>query len=248
MAAYSLRYNRREVPPYSSRVVPPLWRRIWDAVKPPPPVRPPSPRVSAIQKRILYGLLIAFVASGAGWAAYSYYASAPERAEAEFQQGMKLMGPGKYADAIKRFDRAIGIQNGHAQAHLQRGLAEQVLGQNEDALADFDAAASFDPKLAEAYTARGTILRDRGDTRAAIEAFTKSIEIRPTMDGYYQRGQLWGKLGEHQKAIEDFDRAIAQDRSAPYVYRARGESRRVLGDLDGYREDRDMAKSIERKF
>jgi tetratricopeptide (TPR) repeat protein len=221
---------------------------MWDAVKPPPPVRPRNPRVSAIQKRILYGLLIACILSAGSWIAYSYYASAPERAEAEFQQGMKLMGPGKYAEAIAHFDRAMAILGSHSNAHLQRGLAEQVLGRNEDALADFDAAISLDPKLAEAYTARGTILRDRGDARAAIEAFTKSVEIRPTMDGYYQRGQLWSKLGEHQKAIEDFDRAIAHDRLAPYLYRARGESRRVLGDLDGYREDRDTAKSIERKF
>jgi tetratricopeptide (TPR) repeat protein len=189
-----------------------------------------EPRFSARQKKILLVTLAVAAAAGAGYSIYRYYASAPERAEVSFQEGMKFMGPGKYDEAVTYFTAAIDTWDQHAQAHLSRGVARQILGQSDAALADFERAAALDASLAEAYTGRGNILRTRGDISTAIEEFTKSINIRPTVEAYYQRGQLQAQQGDHRKAIEDFDRAIAVDRKAPYVYRARAESRRALGE------------------
>jgi tetratricopeptide (TPR) repeat protein len=185
--------------------------------------------------------------AGAAAGVYYYVSTAPDRAQALFERGMTFMSPGKYPQAIEQFSRAIGAWDKHARAYLQRGIARQVLGQSGEALADFEQAAFLDPSLVEAYTARATIFRDQGKVREAINEFTKSIELRPTMDAYYQRGQLWAKSAEHAKAIEDYDRAISYGRNAPYVYRARAESRRILGDLAGYQEDRDAANSVEHK-
>jgi tetratricopeptide (TPR) repeat protein len=178
---------------------------------------------------------------------YYWIANAPVRAEERFQAGMKFMRPGQYPLAITQFGSAVSTWDRHANAYLQRGIARQILGDIEGALADFEKAAQADPGLAEAYTGRGTILRDRGDIRGAINEFTKSIGVKGTLDGYYQRGQLWERLGEHQKAIQDYDRAIAEERDAPYVYRARGIAKRSLGDTRGYEQDRDTAVEFEHK-
>lgn len=234
--------------PWGHRADRPLWERVWSVVKPPPTTGSGRRKLSRRQWKILGGILAAVLAAAAGAGVYSYYASAADRAEARFQEGMRLMAPGTYAQAVEQFDQAIAAWSGHAQAYLQRGQARQILGQSAKALSDFGEAVERDPSLAEAHTARGTILRERGDTRGAIREFTRSIELRPTLDGYYQRGQLWARLGEHGQAIEDFDQAIALGRMAPYVYRARGESKRALGDIDGYQQDRDTAQSIEHKF
>ena len=222
-------------------------RRIWNTIKPPPAVSKPKAPLTASQKkmiRITGSLLAALLLSGGIW---YWIASAPERAESRFQTGMRLMSPGKYPAAIDQFSHAVSTWDRHAQAYLQRGNARQILGQFDDALKDFEHAAQIDPSLAEAYTARGTILGDRGDLRGAIAAITRSLGVRPTMDGYYQRGQLWARLGDHKKAIEDFDRAIGEERNAPYVYFARGASRRAIGDQTGYEQDRDLGESIVRK-
>ena len=224
-----------------------LVRRLWNTVKPPPAV-PQERKPLTPQQRILIRVSAAVVLIvGTALGAYYWIASAPDRAESRFQSGMRFMRPGQYPQAVAEFSGAIGIWDRHSGAYLQRGVAKQVLGDADGALRDFEQAARIDPSLAEAFTARGTILRDRGDVRGAIDEITKSVGVRATMDGYFQRGLLWERLGEHQKAIEDYDRAIAQERDAPYVYAARGIAKRALGDIAGYEQDRDTSIAIENK-
>src|SRR5579871_2193496 len=100
-------------------MAPTFLRRLWNAVKPPPAVRKwhPSPR----QKRILIGsgsALAVILTAGGAWA---YIASAPQRAQTQVDQGTRLMVPGSYRDAIKRFDRALEIAPHFAQAYYERG-------------------------------------------------------------------------------------------------------------------------------
>ena len=188
-------------------------------------------------------LAVLAVAGGAAW----WVLSAEDRALATFDQGMKLMGPKTYPEAIRKFDSAIATWDRNPHVYLQRGIAKAILKQSDAALEDFSRAVAIDPNLAEAYTGRGDIYRERGEIQQAIEEFTRSINLHPTVDGHFQRGELYEKLGEHQKAVDDFDRAIAIDRLAPYVYRARSLARKNLGDEAGYVQDRDFASSIERK-
>ena len=52
-------------------------------------------------------------------------------------------------------------------------------------------------------------------------------------------------LGQHQKAIEDYDKAVQESPDSPAVYRARSMARRNIGDQAGYEADRDKANSID---
>ena len=226
-----------------------VFGRIWSAIKPPPAVcaaETSDPELKRRQRRLLKitGAIIVLV--GGGGAAYDYIASAQQRAEGQYQEGMRLMGPGSYREAIARFDRALQISPRFAEAYLGRGSAHQIVGETDSALADFNRALDLNPDLARAYTARGTIYRDRGDVKGAMAEFARSIQAEPTVDAYYERGQTYESLGEHQKAIDDYDLAIALLRDAPFVYRARSIARRNLGDIAGYKADRDKANGIER--
>lgn len=222
--------------------------RFWNAVKPPPAVRPgsaPPGKLRRKQKRLLISGASVIVAAGSGWAAYSYVASAPERADAEYESGMALMRPGKYQLAIPRFTRAIEIHP-MAKTYLERGIARQLLNHIDLAIADLEKAVDLDPELARAYTTLGSIYRDRGDRQRALENYDKSIAISPNVDALFERGELHESAGEHQKAIADFGRAIDGIRDAPYLYRARAMAKRNLGDEAGYEQDRDVARSLER--
>ena len=222
--------------------------RWWNSIKPLPEEASRRAPVSAQkrrQRRLINRTIGLLALAGAGWYVYSYIASAPERANAQLQAGMRNMQPGAYREAVAHFDRAVSIQPDLAEAYLERGIAHHFLGEPEAALADLDKALDLNPDLAAAYNERGAIYRERGDARKAIEELSKSIKAKVTTDGYYQRGQAYESLGQHQKAIEDYDQAVAQMRESPFVYRARALARDKLGDAEGAKQDRAKADSIE---
>jgi tetratricopeptide (TPR) repeat protein len=225
-----------------------LFARLWNLVKPPPAVRDPGApqrKLQPRQKQLLIGAASFLILTGAAWGAYSFVAGAPQRAEVEFQAAMKFMQPGQYQNAIPRFTRAIQIHE-MASAYLERGVAHRYLGHADQAIGDFQRAIDLDASLARAYSSLGSIYRDRGDTKSAVEQFSKSLAISPNVDAMFERGEMYEAIGEHQKAIDDFTAAIDGIRDAPYIYRARSLAKRNLGDIAGYEADRDQARAIER--
>jgi tetratricopeptide (TPR) repeat protein len=223
--------------------------RWWNAVRPLPSEQDIDPALLAQkrkQRNLIRFTLLIVALSGSGWYAFDYIDRAPERARSAFGRGMALMGPKSYAEAIQAFDRAISIWPQLPEAYLNRGIAYYQLGQAGRALEEFDQAAALDPTLTRAYDERGRIFLERGETSKAIEQFSKSLSIKPTTDGYYARGLAYESLSAHQKAIDDYDKAITELVDAPYAYRARAMARANLGDHDGAKADRDKALQIER--
>jgi tetratricopeptide (TPR) repeat protein len=224
--------------------------RLWNAVKPPPPIRSQeaeSRQLTPRQKRLLRVAAGAVVLGAAAWGVSNYVISEPQRANQDFQEGMRLMQPATYSQAIPHFDRALQKTPELAAAYLNRGIAYRYLNRNDQALGDFDAALRINPNLSRAYSERGSIFRQRGEANRAIEEFTRALGIEESLDAYYERGQTYESLGEHQKAIADFDSAIAWMRNSPEVYRARSLARRNIGDIAGYEADRDQANTFEQR-
>lgn len=255
-------------------------KRLWDAIKPPPPVprrasehasidrpswikrlwrtlKPPpaagtveqgiSPEVKLHRRRILVRTALVIVAGAAGWEGYVYVSSAPARAEKVYQEGMLLMGKSDFNAAEQKFTRAVDIWPQLASAYLERGLARRDQQKIDEAMQDFDHALSLDSNLAQAHTELGVIYKERGDLQRAVNEFTQSIALASNTDALYQRGQLYAALGQHDKALADYDAAIQEQTDAPFVYRARAMSRDALGDHDGAEEDRTRASQIEHR-
>ena len=99
-----------------------------------------------------------------------------------------------------------------------------------------------------------TVLEDRGDTylivtynghRGVVEKvnavkiiesadiYTELIQKNPT-DGrlFTLRASAWWALKQHQKALDDFDRAIKLGYDAPHAYSSRGMFHAAMGDFD----------------
>ena len=220
------------------------WRK---AVRPLPRATPSAALLAhrRRQRRLIHRTLTVVVLTGAAWLVYSYLANAPQRARAELALGLKKLAPGAYQEAMLHFDRAIQIWPEYGDAYLNRALAEHDQSQPAAALADLDKALDLDPDSTRAYNERGQIYLENGDTHRAIREFTKSIQLTPTVDGHYQRGEAYEKLGEHQKAIADFDAAIVQSSEAPYAFRARAAARLASGDRAGATDDEQKARLIE---
>ena len=155
------------------------------------------------------------------------------------------MAPGTYAEAIDHFDRATGIWPELAEAYLNRAVAEHVVSLRPAALVDLQKALDVNPNLTRAYNERGQIYLENGDIPKAIENFSSSLRVKPSLEGYYQRGQAYEALGQHEKAIADYDAAINEFREAPYTYRARAAAKRNTGDREGATLDEQAADRIE---
>jgi len=195
---------------------------------------------------LIIGTVLAIVLLAAGVGIYNYIASAPQRADKEYQLGMTLMRPGKYPDAVAHFSRALEISPQLPDAYMQRGNAHRSLGDLDLALTDFQAAADLNGSLAEAHTGIAMIYVGRHDNTHALAELNKSIAIHPTLEAYYQRGEIFEAQGDHQKAIDDFDLAIAQERDAPDVYLARARAKANLGDEEGAHADRQIARTLQK--
>jgi tetratricopeptide (TPR) repeat protein len=224
-----------------------VFSRMWNALAPPPPAHRSDVPIEQRrgQRRLVLAAAFSIPALALGWWGFSYWASAPQRSAAELKDGMKYMAPGSYPRAIATFDRALRISPSLAEAYVQRGIAYTSLAEPDKALADFRKALQLNPNLTLAHNGISTILRERGDAKGAFDELTSSINIAPNEEAYYQRGQMYEQMGDHKHAIADYDKAIELHRDSPFVYRARALAKLNLGDVDGAREDRAVAKRIE---
>jgi tetratricopeptide (TPR) repeat protein len=226
-------------------VVPSFLLRVWDAVKPPPPIPLYRP-FNRAQRRLIRLTAIGVGIGMSTWGVCAYIDSAPDRANSHYQEGMRLLGPGDFRGAAAEFTKAIRILPDYGDAYLARGKARQAAGQSGDALADFEKAIAIDPTLELAYTSRGTILRSQGSVRNALADFTHSIHLHPTADAYYQRGLSYQTLDQAKRAVDDYTLALYSDPSAPYLYRARAEAKRESGDAPGAQKDYEIAERLEK--
>ncbi|MEO5926914.1 MAG: tetratricopeptide repeat protein [Bryobacteraceae bacterium] len=221
----------------------PWHRRFLDSIRPPSAVPGTRASMNQTQRRMLLitlGILLPVVAI---WAVIDYVAGAPQRARTAFQDGMRAIGANDFAGAVTKLSASIAIAES-ADAYLERGNAYQNLQQPDKALADWGRAIQLDSGLAAAYTARATHFRLAGDYAKALPDLDQSIRLDPTVDAYFQRGQVYVQLGEFKRAIEDYDRSILERREAPYVYLARSIAKRALGDEEGYRQDQQRAADL----
>ena len=104
------------------------------------------------------------------------------------------------------------------------------------------------------YWDDGVKKAENEDFKSAIEAFTKAIDNYPdhqaTPGTYFARGIAKNKIKEFYGAINDFTTSIELGRkqgSGPSVlktsYNSRGNSKALLGDMDGACEDWKIARS-----
>ncbi|MCW7080625.1 MAG: tetratricopeptide repeat protein [Candidatus Methanospirare jalkutatii] len=91
--------------------------------------------------------------------------------------------------------------------------------------------------LAKHFFYLGNALYEQKDFKNSIKAYSISLELHEYAEAYNNRGVAYAKLGEHKRAIEDYDKAIKLNPEDAEAYYGRGLVYVILGEHVRARED-----------
>ena len=103
-------------------------------------------------------------------------------------------------------NRAIELDPNHGEGFRMRSTAYYLLEQHDKAIADADRAIELSPHRYPMHQWRGDLRRNLGQYAAANDG-TNVLRIEPGQTGVLQkRGLAYQFMGDHQLAVDDFNR------------------------------------------
>jgi len=134
------------------------------------------------------------------------------RAQTLITFGKDFLRSGRYRNALRAFDDAIGLDPTDVRALLGRSLALTRLARYEDSLKAADVIFERQKDSPHGYNAQGVCYHAMGRKAEAEEAFRKSILFGPDVAGnYYNFACYWASLGNAGQCREFLRRAIELD-------------------------------------
>ncbi|MDR2383239.1 MAG: tetratricopeptide repeat protein [Prevotellaceae bacterium] len=87
-------------------------------------------------------------------------------------------------------------------------------------------------KQAEKYFFQGIVYSAEGEYDKAIEAYNKSIKLKPNVNAYFDLGIAYNVKGEYDKAIEAYNKAIKLNPNFATEYNNLGDVYKNKGEYD----------------
>jgi eukaryotic-like serine/threonine-protein kinase len=165
--------------------------------------------------------------------------------------GLNLYRAARYDEAIDTFKKVIELQPDNYIGYQQLGTVYQTIGRDDDALENYKKAIAIRPS-AQAYTNVGTLLHARRDYAGAIDAYQKSLELRPNShiatrnlgDAYQRLGRRRDALLAYRRAAELAQKDLAVNRDDPETLSSLAVYLAKAGDVDGAARQLQAALSL----
>lgn len=149
------------------------------------------------------------------------------------------------AHTLEDLDAAILTDPGYADAYLERGVIYAGQERYTEALREIDKAISLDPEIAHYHAHRAMAMSrpafDSGDEtvlREAVGYLDEAIRLEPkNAESYYNRGLLYGVLGDSESELADFSTTIMLDPDYAAAYRERFQCLSALGQKEHAAQD-----------
>lgn len=131
--------------------------------------------------------------------------------------GNKSLDEGRFEDAIAEFTVEIRAHPKNLSALGNRAVAYAKIGRSQEAIADLTLLIASWPDNLIARSQRAELFTLRQEYDKAVEDWTFVIEkLSPAVgDPQVQRGILYRKMGQIDKAIDDFESALKGPKTRP---------------------------------
>jgi len=151
-----------------------------------------------------------------------------------------------YAEALKLYERALGIQSNRAEAHLGRCNSFNALGQSSEAIVACNDALAFLPDYPPALRGKGNAFEQQNRRLEALRLYERATRIDPELaDAWLDQGRVLQRFGRSVEAIRALDEAIAIDRNLVEAWTVKGYAQWNLGRYDAAIESLDKALQIK---
>lgn len=144
--------------------------------------------------------------------------------------GLALERNGDYRGAVAKYDKALEAAPDYIDVYCRRANCHHNLGNLDKAIADYSKAISGEPKNVMALIGRGGVFEAKEMTRAAIEDYSRAIKASKAAIGYFLRGGIHSRNGDHAAAINDFTAVIRKEPHFAAAYGMRAQSYDAAGD------------------
>jgi tetratricopeptide (TPR) repeat protein len=162
------------------------------------------------------------------------------------QEGIQLIGEGKYKEAIDSFERAIELLPKYADALTNRGFALGKMQRYLEKFSSCDKATQVDSSSAEAWNCKGLARFELKQYELAIEEYESAIDADPTFF------RAWFNKGQALLELKRYEESLAASREVLFLnqdyFLAWTQTCRALYELQRYQEAKiNCEKSLKLK-
>ena len=148
----------------------------------------------------------------------------------------------RYDDSINQYQRSLTLED-VADVRIRLAMVLSFAEKPADAMRELDKALQADPKNASAWFAKGKIAQQKGDSQQAVEAFTRSAELKPDPNVQFALATTYLQLKDKEKAGQVFQQMLGRYGDRAIWHMVFGGGYRD----NGYRDDaiREFKRAIE---
>ena len=123
-------------------------------------------------------------------------------------------------EAIAQYEVAVGLTTDAgllSETYANLGVAYGKLGEDAQAYRSFEQSLRFNPNRFNAWLGLGVLAQKQGNTEDAIRDLSRSLQLQPTAQAYFELGRAFEQAGRFDEAREAYRRArsISGAASAP---------------------------------
>jgi tetratricopeptide (TPR) repeat protein len=137
--------------------------------------------------------------------------------------GAYLQQQGRLDEAVEQYHRAISLTSDRgllAATYANLGNAYRKLGQDPQAQESYDQALRVNPGQFNAYLGLGQLREKQNQVEEAIRNYSRSVELRPTDEGFLLLGHALESAGRRAEALAAYQSALKLSPGLPEAQHA----------------------------
>ena len=125
--------------------------------------------------------------------------------------GIYLQNHNRMREAVTQYETAVELTSDPvllALTYANLGAAHRALGEDEQARKNFEQSLRFNPNQFNAWLGLGLLAQQQGKLGEAISDLSRSVEVQPTTQAYFELGRMLAQTGHVPEALDAYQQAL----------------------------------------